>query len=201
MDKLVKLVRSPEGKAKLERLYVALKKRKGVEDGGHWKCQYTLEKRLGDINRCETPEERLEFLDHVKPYETVEGEDNCLLNSGIDKIWDLVSGVASGTGNIYDNAKAQIGVGDSATAANATQTDLLAASNKTYKGMEATFPTSTTQKITLKSSFGSGDANYVWNEWVVKQLTSLVCLNRKVDTMGTKASGSTWTLEVTITLS
>ena len=199
--KLMELLESAKGKAMLAKILVSLNGRKGARDSGRWKCQYRLEKRLGDINECNNPEERLKFLDSVKPYETIEGEDNCLLNSGIDKIWDLVSGASSGTGHIYDNTKAQIGVGDSATAANATQTDLQAASNKTYKGMEATFPTSTTQKITLKSSFGSSDANYVWNEWVVKQLTSLVCLNRKVDVMGTKASGSTWTLEVTITLS
>lgn len=167
----------------------------------NWKCEYRLEKRLGDIDECETPEERLSYLKDIAPFEVIKGEDNCLLNSGIDEMWDLVTGVASGTGHIYDNAKAQIGVGDSATAANATQTDLQAASNKTYKGMEGGYPTSTAQKATFKSSFASGDANYVWNEWVVKQLTSLKCLNRKVDSMGTKASGSTWTLEVTITLS
>jgi hypothetical protein len=66
--------------------------------------------------------------------------------------------------------------------------------------MESGYPTSTSQKITLKSSFGSSEANYAWNEWVVKQSTSAICLNRKVDSMGTKTSG-TWTLEVTITLS
>ena len=172
-----------------------------LREMGHWKCNYVLEKREGDINACKTEAERLAFLDGIAPYEIREGEDNCLLNSGIDEMWDIVTGVASGTGHIYDNSKAQIGVGDSATAAQATQTDLQAVTNKTYKGMEGGFPTSTTQKATFKSSFGSSDANYVWNEWVVKQLTSLKCLNRKVDTMGTKASGSTWTLEVTITLS
>ena len=44
------------------------------------------------------------------------------------------------------------------------------------------------------------EANYAWNEWVVKQSTSAKCLNRKVESLGTKSSG-TWTLEVSITLS
>lgn len=167
----------------------------------HWKCKYRLEKRHGDINRLNTAAGRAAFLKYNVPYEVIKGEDNCLLNSGIDEIWDLVTGVVSGATHIFDNAAAQIGVGDSATAADATQTDLQAAVNKTYKGMEATFPASTTQKATFKSSFGSADANYVWNEWVVKQSTSAKCINRKVSSMGTKASGSTWTLEVTITLS
>jgi len=167
----------------------------------HWKCEYKLEKRHGDINKCQTLAQRLGFLEQTKPFEIVEGENNCLFNSGINEMWDLVTGVVTGASHIFDNAAAQIGVGDSSTAANATQTDLQAPTNKTYKGMEATFPTSTAQKATFKSSFGSSDANYAWNEWVVKQGTSAKCLNRKVDAMGTKASGTTWTLEVSITLS
>ncbi|GAG48088.1 unnamed protein product, partial [marine sediment metagenome] len=58
----------------------------------------------------------------------------------------------------------------------------------------------TSQKATFKSSFGNDDANYAWEEWVVKQSTSAKCLNRKVENLGTKTSG-TWTLEVSITLS
>ena len=171
------------------------------KDKGNWSCKWRLEKRRGDINRLNTLAGRVAFLEFNKPYEVLEGEDNCLLNSGIDEMWDLVTGVVTGATHIFDNAAATIGVGDSNTAANATQTDLQAAVNKTYKGMEATYPTSTTQKVTCKSSFGSADANYAWHEWVVKQSTSAKCLNRKVSSMGTKASGSTWTLEVTITLS
>jgi hypothetical protein len=170
-------------------------------DKGRWKCKFRLEKRLGDINRLNTAAGRAAFLEFNRPYEVIEGEDNCLLNSGIDEMWDLVTGAVSGAAHIYDNAEAQIGVGDSNTAAAATQTDLQAAVNKTYKGMEGAYPTSTTQKVTLKSSFGSADANYAWHEWVVKQSTSAKCLNRKVSSMGTKASASTWTLEITITLS
>ena len=147
---------------------------------------------------------RLERKFHAlfTPYEVIEMEGNCLLNTGIDKIWDLVTGVVSGADHIYDgptgNDKAQIGVGDSATAAQATDTDLIGTA--TYKTMETGYPTSENQKATFKSSFGSGDANYAWNEWVVKQVTSGDCLNRKVESLGTKSTG-TWTLEVDITLS
>jgi hypothetical protein len=66
--------------------------------------------------------------------------------------------------------------------------------------MESGYPTSTSQKATFKASFGDTEANYTWNEWVVKQGASGKCLNRKVDALGTKSSG-TWTLEVSITLS
>ena len=171
------------------------------KDKGNWSCKWRLEKRLGDINRRNTAAGRAAFLKYTAPYEVIEGEDNCLLNSGIEEMWDLVTGAVSGANHIFDNAAATIGVGDDNTAAAAAQTDLQAAVNKTYKGMEGGFPTSAAQKITCKSSFGSGDANYAWHEWVVKQATSAKCLNRKVSPMGTKAVGSTWTLEITITLS
>ena len=168
------------------------------QDIARWKCRYRLSKYREDIEPYRGREHL--FHEQFKPYEVIEGEGNCLLNTGIDEMWDLITGAVSGATHIFDNAAAQIGVGDSDTAADAAQTDLQAASNKTYKGMEATYPTSTTQKATFKSSFGADDANYAWKEWVVKQATSSKCLNRKVESLGTKSTG-TWTLEVSITLS
>ena len=164
----------------------------------NWLCRYKLSKYHQDIEPYRGRED--EFHQLFKSYEVIEGEGNCLLNTGIDEIWDLVTGAVSGASHIFDNAAAQIGVGDSNTAADATQTDLQAATNKTYKGMESGYPTSTSQKATFKASFGSSEANYAWEEWVVKQSTSAICLNRKVESLGTKSTG-TWTLEVEISLS
>lgn len=164
----------------------------------NWLCRYRLNKYHQDIEPYHGRED--EFHRLFTPYEVKEGEENCLLNSGIDEIWDLVTGAVSGANHIFDNAAAKIGVGDSNTAANATQTDLQAATNKTYKGMESGYPTSTSQKVTFKASFGSTEANYAWEEWVVKHSTSAICLNRKVESLGTKSTG-TWTLEVEISLS
>jgi len=161
----------------------------------NWLCRFRLSKYHQDIEPYRGRED--EFHRLFTPYEVIEGEGNCLLNTGIDEMWDLITGASS---NHYDNSNAQIGVGDSSTAADPSQTDLQAASNKTYKGMETGYPASSSQKVTFKSSFGASDANYAWNEWVVKQSTSAICLNRKVESLGTK-SGGTWTLEVTITLS
>jgi len=160
-----------------------------------WLCRYRLSKYDEDIKAYRGNEDEFHHL--FKPYEVMEREGNVLLNIGIDEIWDLVTGASS---DYFNNANAQIGVGDSSTAANASQTDLQAATNKTYKGMESGYPTSTAQKVTFKSSFGSSEANYAWNEWVVKQSSSAICLNRKAESLGTKSAG-TWTLEVDITLS
>lgn len=168
--------------------------RKKIETA-NWRCRYRLSKYHEDVTPYLGRED--EFHHIFKPFKVIEGEGNCLLNSGIDEMWDLITGDSV---NHFNNASAKIGVGDSNTAASPSQTDLQAATNKTYKGMESGYPTSTTQKATFKASFGDSDANYVWNEWVIKQATSEKCLNRKVDSMGTK-SGGTWTLEVSITLS
>jgi hypothetical protein len=165
------------------------------KDTARWLCRYRLSKYHQDITPYRGSE--AEFYGRFRPYEVIEGEGNCLLDTGIDEMWDLVTG---GSANHFDSTYAQVGVGDSSTAADASQTDLQAATNKTYNGMESGYPTSTDQKATFKASFGDSEANYVWNEWVVKQSSSAKCLNRKVESLGTKSSG-TWTLEVSITLS
>jgi hypothetical protein len=161
----------------------------------NWLCRFRLGKYHEDIEPYRGRED--EFHRLFVPYEVIEGEGNCLLNTGINEMWDLIVGDSA---NHFNNTSARIGVGDSNTAASPSQTDLQASTNKTYKGMESGYPTSTSQKATFKSSFGASDANYTWNEWVVKQATSAKCLNRKVESLGTK-SGGTWTLEVSITLS
>jgi hypothetical protein len=160
-----------------------------------WLCRFRLSKYREDIAPYRGREG--EFHRDFEPYEVISGEGNCLLNTGIDEMWDLITGDSA---NHFNNASAQIGVGDSDTAASPSQTDLQAESNKAYKGMDSGYPTSTSQKATYRASFGADDANFDWNEWVVKQSTSEVCLNRKVDSLGTK-TGGTWTLQVDITLS
>jgi hypothetical protein len=50
--------------------------------------------------------------------------------------------IATLTGTGWNNANAFLGVGDSSTAEAATQTELQAATNRFYKAMNATFPSS-----------------------------------------------------------
>lgn len=131
-------------------------------------------------------------------FETLEA-DNLFLNTGINEIWNLVCG---GSANPYNNANAQIGIGDSGAAAAAGQTDLQAATNKTYKGMAASYPQfNSGQQAVFQSIFGSTDANYAWNEFVVKNGASAICIDRGVGSFGTKASGTTWTATVTLSMS
>lgn len=123
---------------------------------------------------------------------------NLFLNEGIQELWDLA--IAAGGTTAYNNANAEIGVGDSNTAAAATQTDLQAASNKLFKAMVATYPQRTNQTVDFRSDFTSGEANFAWQEWGVRNgNTRNKNLNRKVESLGTKSTG-TWTLTASLTI-
>jgi len=123
---------------------------------------------------------------------------NMLLNEGIQLILDLLIGAG---GTVASNANAQIGVGDSSTGEVATQTDLQAATNKLFKGMNATFPSRSNQTMSWQSDFTTGEANYAWAEWSIRNSSGAdKNINRKVQSLGTKASG-TWTLTGQVTLS
>jgi hypothetical protein len=145
-----------------------------------------------------------------EPEEALVVPGNLLLNEGIQRLLDLLI-VAGGTG--YNNANAFIGVGDTNTAEAATQTELQAtqnAANRFYKGMVATWPQRTAQTVDWKSDFTTGEANFAWAEWTIAAgattasgsgfLVGTTNLNRKVQSLGTKASG-TWTLTASLTIS
>ena len=134
-------------------------------------------------------------------YQVARIDGNLLLNEGIGEMWDLICGL--GTPTAFSNANARIGVGDSSTAAAATQTGLQASTNKLYKGMETSYPSRTGQTVTFRAVFGSAEANFAWNEFSIANgaSDSAINLNRLVSAQGTKASGQTWTVDVAISLS
>jgi hypothetical protein len=144
----------------------------------------------------------------LKPHEVLETA-NVLLQTGMLEMWDIIKG-AVGTNHLFNSTDTKIGIGDDATAAVATQTDLIAATNKTYIAMESGWPKTRTDDGGLgygvfqtKSSFGTGDANYAWAEAVVKNTNgaSGKCLCRAATGWGTKTAAATWVATHTITLS
>lgn len=74
---------------------------------------------------------------------------------------------------------------------------------KAYRPMDATFPTTgTLQRITFRSTYGAGDANFIWNEFSSDNgATPNRNLNRLVSAQGTKAVGQVWQLTLEITIS
>jgi len=100
----------------------------------------------------------------------------------------------------FNAANAYLGVGNGTTAFASTQTDLQG-SSKVRKAMDAGYPVRSGNQITFRATFGNADANFAWEEWGIFNAPSGgVMLNRKVESLGTKGSGATWILTVTITL-
>jgi hypothetical protein len=98
-------------------------------------------------------------------------------------------------------------VGDSTSAAAATQTDLQAPTNWLRKAMDAGYPQHTdgagagNATITFRATFQTGEAYFAWNEWGIFNATSGGrMLNRKVEALGSKTSAASWVLTVTPTL-
>lgn len=142
-----------------------------------------------------------------------EREGNLLMYGGASCQWQTLIGNGTTTAGqaltYFNNAQAAIGVGDSTTAAAATQTDLQAATNKLRVAMDATYPqhtdatTSGAASIVFRSTFSTSQGNYAWQEWIVANSATAAtgrALNRKVESLGTKTSSAAWTFTVTLTL-
>lgn len=109
--------------------------------------------------------------------------------------------IGDGGVTLLNNANAYIGVGDSTTAFAATQTDLQAATNKLRKAMDATYPTRSSGTLTFRSTYGTSEANYAWQEWAVfNAASSGTMVGRKVESLGTKTNTQQWQMTATITV-
>ncbi len=126
-------------------------------------------------------------------------EANLALNEGLQELIDIICGL--GTPTKWDSTNARLGVGDSNTAEAATQTGLQAATNKVFKAMDASYPVRTNQTVEWRATFGSSDANFAWEEYTIVNAATDEGknLNRKTASKGTKSSGETWTLSLSIT--
>jgi hypothetical protein len=116
---------------------------------------------------------------------------------------DLILGMIMGdTVTPFDEANTYLGVGDSDTEAESTQTGLQATTNKLYKAMEASYPQLTGHTLVYMAVFDTDEANFDWNEFTIANGNSdlAVNLNRKVQPEGTKIIGQVWTLIMTITV-
>jgi len=144
--------------------------------------------------------ENQEAYERDDAFETVVNKGNLLLNEGITEMWKLIGGI---TATAFSNANAYLGVGDSATAASASQTGLQARTNKAYVAMASSYPQVSNQTITFQAVFDGSTAIFAWNEMTVANGSSdsATNMNRKVSAQGTKVLGQIWTLTLAITLS
>jgi len=181
----------------------------------YWRAMTTLYKFADDMDRISrairyegaSPDE---FVDYLIEEPSI-WEGNLLMYGGASCLWEcLIGNGTTGAGNLqfFSSANAAIGVGDSNVAEAATQTDLQATTNKLRVGMDSGYPshtdgtTSAAATIKFQSTFSTSQANFTWNEWgIFNALSGQRMLQRKVANLGTKASGASWTLQISLTLS
>lgn len=172
-----------------------------VHDAARWHARFRLEKRWGDWSAADVAAGRA-----WDPYEVLEDADNMLVYGGSSALWEQL--LATGAITAYNAANAHVGVGDGTTSAVATQTDLQG-TNKARRPMDPGWPahtdgiTASAASIEFQSTFPASVGNFAWKETgVFNASAGGRMLNRKLlnTAWGTKSSGQTWTLKITITL-
>lgn len=184
-----------------------------VHDAILWRCHTRVEKFKGEWSARRIKEYMEQFDEDMilaglatELYERVEHEGNLLMTAGATNLWNGLT--TAGLAAPYNNTNAALGVGDSSTAAAVGQTNLQGAVNVTdrvRKPMNASFPSVTTNQVQFQATFGTGDANFNWQEWgTFNNVTdaSGTMLNRVAGAslLGTKSSSATWQLTVTLSL-
>lgn len=156
----------------------------GFKEHAKWHPRWEIEKYDKNMN--------LYAIEEIK--------GNLLTNEGITALLTLLIG---GAETAFDNTNTYIGVGDGTTAADASQTGLLG-TNKTYIGMDSTYPQVSGQTVIFRSTFGPDDGNHDWREFTVANgnSDSAKNLNRKVESaLRTKANPDTWVIQLSVTIS
>ena len=126
-----------------------------------------------------------------------------LVNTGRNYMANAV--IANPT-TLFDATNATIGVGSSSAATTAAMTNLQHATNKAYKVVDSA-PTIATNVLTFVATFGTGVANFAWEEWGVFNSAGVtptggdIMLNRKNEALGTKTSAQSWEITCTLTVS
>jgi hypothetical protein len=124
---------------------------------------------------------------------------NCLLDVGIDYLWDIITGVEVAP-TLWEEAEARVGVGSDNTPADPAQTGLIDVAGE-YAAMDGGYPDRVDETVEFRGSFADTFAEFAWEEYTVDNgAVSGISLNRKVESKGTKGSGELWTLRVLITL-
>lgn len=179
-------------------------------------------RKLGLAAPTEADFDRLRIRPHDGPcpeFGGVSGETelhpaNLLTTAGAGRLVYLTVTGADTTHPLLSTTSARIGVGNGSGTAAATDTDLSAAAGSTNRWFNLLSGLTVSSNVmTLTSSFASGDGNFAWNEWgadtrsdtttaTASATVDAVLLNHKTSiAQGTKASGQTWSVTATITIS
>ena len=179
-------------KEELKNLRSTLNRALAFSEHVAWEVHWRVEKFLS-----KTFDEVLASGEH--PYEVCSDVQNIILDTGANEMLKLIGGVSGATA--FSAANAKIYVGSDSTAEAASQTGVIATTNKAYAGMDSGYPSVSGRTIVFRASFDDATANFAWNEAAITNGsgTGAIAMNRKVSALGTKTTG-TWTLQLTISL-
>jgi hypothetical protein len=154
----------------------------------HWRVEKFLSKTFEEV-----------LATGEQPYEVCSDVQNIILDTGANEMLKLIGGVSGATA--FSAANAKIYVGSDSTAEAASQTGVIATTNKAYAGMDSGYPSVSGRTIVFRASFDDASANFAWNEAAITNGSGAgaIAMNRKVSALGTKTTG-TWTLQLTISL-
>ena len=154
----------------------------------HWRVEKFLSKTFDEV-----------LATGEQPYEVCSDVQNIILDTGANEMLKLIGGVAGATA--FSAANARIYVGSDSTAEAASQTGVIATTNKAHAGMDSGYPSVSGRTIVFRASFDDATANFAWNEAAITNGSGAgaIAMNRKVSALGTKTTG-TWTLQLTISL-
>ena len=154
----------------------------------HWRVEKFLSKTFDEV-----------LATGEQPYEVCSDVQNIILDTGANEMLKLIGGVSGATA--FSAANAKIYVGSDSTAEAASQTGVIATTNKAYAAMDSGYPSVSGRTIVFRASFDDASANFAWNEAAITNGSGAgaIAMNRKVSALGTKTTG-TWTLQLTISL-
>lgn len=136
------------------------------------------------------------------PYAVEEIPFNSALKKGLSALCRLIALSAATTK--WASGLGYLFVGSNSATQTRTLTGVVAGSSSRAKyKMDSGYPSRSSNTITWRSTFTSATANFAWKEYSLRNSTTQttgVGLNRVQTSKGTKASGETWTLQLTITI-
>lgn len=148
----------------------------------------------------------------ITPNSVVEVDGNLLTTAGLQRLTNLIIGSGA---QAMTSTRTAVGVGATSTSETVSDTALAANGGSAYYNVVDSAPTAVNGVLTCVCTYGSGVANFAWNEWcwaitngtitpgatLASIATTPQMINRKVASMGTKGSGATWVFTTTVTLS
>lgn len=164
-----------------------------------------------DWSKCSVQVEIKKFatIANIVPYDTLRFgyltlKEGLMTTVGANYICAMLRGDSV---TFFNNAASRIGVGTSNTAANASQTDLLGTSARKIIDVgypkifgETDTPTIASGAIRFRSTFGSSEGNFSWQEFgLFNAGTGGTMLDRFVQNCGTKTNGQVWELSIDFT--